>query len=43
MVDRTTKMCTVCGGPCGRGRVNGRDEGEGKWLMGFIYIYDREQ
>jgi hypothetical protein len=21
------------------GKMNGRDEGEGIWLMGFIYIY----
>jgi hypothetical protein len=20
-------------------RVNGRDEGEGIWLMGFVYVY----
>jgi hypothetical protein len=26
----------------GSGRVNGRDEGEGIWLMGFIYIYKIE-
>jgi hypothetical protein len=24
-------------------RVNGGDEGEGIWLMGFIYIYKIEQ
>jgi hypothetical protein len=24
-------------------RVNGRDEGEGIWLMGFLYIYKMEQ
>jgi hypothetical protein len=24
------------------GRVNGEDEGEGIWLMGFIYIYEIE-
>jgi hypothetical protein len=30
----------VLGGACGRGRVNGGDEGEGIWLMGFIYIYE---
>jgi hypothetical protein len=24
-------------------RVNGGDEGEGIWLMGFIYIYEIEQ
>jgi hypothetical protein len=23
--------------------MNGRDEGEGIWLMGFIYIYEIEQ
>jgi hypothetical protein len=26
----------------GWGRVNGRDEGEGMWFMGFIYIYEIE-
>jgi hypothetical protein len=26
----------------GRGRVKGGDEGEGTWLMGFIYLYDKE-
>jgi hypothetical protein len=25
------------------GRVNRRDEGEGIWLMGFIYVYKTEQ
>jgi hypothetical protein len=30
-------------GTCGRGRVNGEDEGEGIWLMSFIYIYEIEQ
>jgi hypothetical protein len=25
------------------GRVNEGDEGEGKWLMGFIYIYATEE
>jgi hypothetical protein len=34
---------SVCVGTCGRGRVNGRDEGEGIWLMDFIYIYEIEQ
>jgi hypothetical protein len=24
-------------------RVNGGDEGEGIWLMGFIYIYEIKQ
>jgi hypothetical protein len=24
------------------GRVNGGDEGEGIWLMGFIYTYETE-
>jgi hypothetical protein len=27
----------------GEEKVNGRDEGEGIWLMGFIYIYETEQ
>jgi hypothetical protein len=27
----------------GWGRVNGGDEGEGLWLMGFIYRYKIEQ
>jgi hypothetical protein len=31
------------GGTCGRERLNGGDEGEGIWLMGFIYIYKIEQ
>jgi hypothetical protein len=26
----------------GRGRVNGGDEGEGMWLIGFIYIHEIE-
>jgi hypothetical protein len=26
-----------------RRRVNGSDEGEGIWLMDFIYIYEIEQ
>jgi hypothetical protein len=26
----------------GGGRMNKRDEGEGIWLMGFIYIYKIE-
>jgi hypothetical protein len=30
------------GGTCGRGRMNGRDEGEKIWLMGFKYIYVTE-
>jgi hypothetical protein len=30
-------------GTCGRGRMNGGDEGEGVWLMGFIYIHEIEQ
>jgi hypothetical protein len=34
------KIGTECvGGACGKGRVNGGDEGEGICLMGFIYIY----
>jgi hypothetical protein len=24
----------------GEGKVNGGDEGEGIWLMGFVYIYE---
>jgi hypothetical protein len=24
-------------------KVNGEDEGEGIWLMGFIYLYEIEQ
>jgi hypothetical protein len=27
----------------GRGRMNERDEGEGVWLMDFIYLYEIEQ
>jgi hypothetical protein len=27
----------------GGGRVNGGDEGEGIWLIGFVYIYEIEQ
>jgi hypothetical protein len=35
------KIGTVCvGGTCGRGKVNGGDEGEGIWLMGFIHIFE---
>jgi hypothetical protein len=35
------KIGTVCmGSTYGRGRGNGGDEGEGIWLMGFIYIYE---
>jgi hypothetical protein len=30
-------------GTCGKGRVNGGDEGEGIWLMGFIYLQEIEQ
>jgi hypothetical protein len=31
----------VCEGDAvGGGMVNGGDEGEGIWLMGFIYIYE---
>jgi hypothetical protein len=26
-------------GTCGRGKVNGGDEGLGIWLMYFIYLY----
>jgi hypothetical protein len=26
----------------GRGRVNEGDEGEGIWLMGFVYIHEIE-
>jgi hypothetical protein len=26
-------------GTCGRGKVNGGDEGERIWLLDFIYIY----
>jgi hypothetical protein len=38
-------MCVhVCGGViCEARRVNGGDEGEGIWLMGFIYICEIEQ
>jgi hypothetical protein len=31
------------GGTGGSGRMNGGDEGEGIWLMGFIYIYEIEK
>jgi hypothetical protein len=30
------KISSVLVGTCGRGRVNGGDESEGIWLMGFI-------
>jgi hypothetical protein len=30
-------IVSVGGGTCGRGKVNGGDESDGKWLMGFIY------
>jgi hypothetical protein len=33
----------VCEVPTGGGRVKGRDEGEGIWLMGLIDIYEKEQ
>jgi hypothetical protein len=29
-------------GTCGREMMNGRDEVEGIWLMGFTYIYKIE-
>jgi hypothetical protein len=28
---------------CGRGRVNKRDQGEAIWLIGFIYLYKKNQ
>jgi hypothetical protein len=37
------KIGTVEGSTCGRGKVIGGDEGEGIWLMGFIYIHKKEQ
>jgi hypothetical protein len=33
----------VCGVHVGGERVNGGDEGEGMWLMGFIYLKEMEQ
>jgi hypothetical protein len=36
------KIGTVWGDICGRGRINEGDEGEGIWLMGFIYIHEIE-
>jgi hypothetical protein len=30
----------TAGGTCGRVRVNGGDESESIWLMGFIYIHE---
>jgi hypothetical protein len=31
------------GGTCVRGRMDEGDEGEGKWLMDFIYLYEIEE
>jgi hypothetical protein len=31
------------GGTCGRGRENKGYEGEGTWMMHFIYLYETEQ
>jgi hypothetical protein len=36
------KTGTVWGVFVGRGKVNGGDEGEGTWLVDFIYIYKIE-
>jgi hypothetical protein len=39
------KLGTVCvhvGDTCGIGKMNGGDEDEGIWLMGFIYIHELE-
>jgi hypothetical protein len=36
------KMGTVCGGMW-EGRVNGGSEGEGIWVMGFIYMHGKER
>jgi hypothetical protein len=30
----------VWGDTCGRGRVNEGDEGEGTWLVDFIYLHE---
>jgi hypothetical protein len=38
------KTAKLCGGVhLGLSMVNGGDEGEGIWLMGFIYLYEIEQ
>jgi hypothetical protein len=42
MRDGTVKYVPWGGVSVGGGRVNG-DEGEGIWLMGFIYIYKIKQ
>jgi hypothetical protein len=36
------KIGTV-GGLCGRGRGNGGVEGDGIWVMDFIYLYEIDQ
>jgi hypothetical protein len=33
----------VWGGTYGKGRVSEGDEGEGVWLMDFIYLHELEQ
>jgi hypothetical protein len=44
MKDRTVKLvqCMWREVLVREGRVNGGDEGEGIWLMGFIYIHEIE-
>jgi hypothetical protein len=40
------KIGTVCvcgGSTCGRERMSGGDEGEGRWLMDFIYLHKIER
>jgi hypothetical protein len=37
------KIGTVWGDTCGSGEREGGDEGEGIWLVGFIYIYEIKQ
>jgi hypothetical protein len=41
MKDRTIKW-VQWGGASGRGRGNEGDQGEGIWLMNFIYLYEIE-
>jgi hypothetical protein len=42
MKDRTVNWYMCVGGYLWEGG-NGEDEGEGIWLMGFIYIYEIER
>jgi hypothetical protein len=36
------KIGTMWESTCGRGRGKEGDEGEGVWLIGFIYIHETE-